>query len=58
MIDKYKPLVCIGGHMHEHYGKIKLGKTVCIAAGFGSNANTLLEIEKGKVKRIRFSNKK
>jgi len=54
MVDKYKPTVCIGGHMHEHYRKIILGKTTCIAAGFGSNANTLLETEGGKVKRVRF----
>jgi Icc-related predicted phosphoesterase len=55
MIDKYKPAVFIGGHMHEHYRKIQLGKTTCIAAGFGSNAVTLLETEKGGVKRVRFS---
>ncbi|MBI4768621.1 MAG: metallophosphoesterase [Deltaproteobacteria bacterium] len=55
MIDKYQSQVCIGGHMHEHYGKIMLKKTTCLAAGFGANANTLLETEKGKVRRISFS---
>jgi Icc-related predicted phosphoesterase len=55
MIDKYNPQVFIGGHMHEHYGEVSLGKTVCIAAGYGQNANTLLETESGVVGRINFS---
>jgi Icc-related predicted phosphoesterase len=55
MIDKYQPQVFIGGHMHEHYGKVSLGKTACIAAGFGQDANTLLETEEGVVRRISFS---
>lgn len=54
MIDKYQPVVCIGGHMHEHYGKIQIGKTTCIAAGFGSDASTLLELEDGKIKSLKF----
>ena len=43
--DKYQPVVCIGGHMHEHHDKDILGKTVVINAGFGSAVNTLLEVE-------------
>lgn len=51
---KYKPSICIGGHMHEHFAKCKLGKTTVINAGFGPNVNTLLEIENNKIKNIKF----
>ncbi len=51
---KYKPLVCIGGHMHEHFGKCKLGKTTVINAGFGSYVNVLLEIKNNKIKQLKF----
>lgn len=54
IIERYQPLVCIGGHMHEHFGKDKIGRTIIINAGFGSEVNTLLEIEKGKIKRLEF----
>lgn len=53
-ILKHKPLVCIGGHMHEYFGKIKLGKTTVINAGFGSKVNTLLTIKNGKINSIKF----
>lgn len=52
--DKYQPLLCIGGHMHEHFGKIKIKKTTAINVGFGSHVNTLIELEKGKIKKIEF----
>lgn len=55
-ILKYKPLLCIGGHMHEYFGKTKLGKTTAINAGFGTNVNTLIELDekKGTIKKITF----
>jgi len=53
-IIKFKPLVCIGGHMHEHFGKDNIGKTVVINAGFGSKVNTLLTIENNKIKELKF----
>ncbi len=55
---KNNPLLCIGGHMHEHFAKCKLGKTTVINAGFGPNVNTLLEIENNKIKSIKFWNGK
>ena len=58
MIDKYRPLVCIGGHMHEHFGKDKVGKTICINAGFGSYVNTFLELKGDKIKKLEFYNRK
>lgn len=51
---KYSPLVCIGGHIHEHFGKCKLGKTTVINAGYGGKVNTLLEIENSRIKSIKF----
>jgi Icc-related predicted phosphoesterase len=55
MIDKYQPRIFIGGHMHEHYGKVQVGKTTCLAAGYGAKAVTLIETERGGVRRISFS---
>lgn len=52
--DKYQPLLCIGGHMHEHFGKCKIGKTTVINVGFGSHVNTLINIKDGKIKKIDF----
>ena len=52
--DKHQPLLCIGGHMHEHFGKKKLQKTTIINVGFGSYVNTLIELDKGKIKKIKF----
>jgi|SRR3989339_389082 len=53
MVMKHKPLLCIGGHMHENYGKKVLGKTTVINSGFGADVNTLVEIKNNKL-RIRF----
>ncbi|MFH1211968.1 MAG: metallophosphoesterase [Candidatus Woesearchaeota archaeon] len=54
MIDRYQPLVCIGGHMHEYFQKCSVGKTTAINAGFGGHVNTLLEISGDKIKKIEF----
>jgi len=58
MIEKHKPLICIGAHMHEHYGTCKIGKTVVLNAGYGGEKNTLLELENGKLRSINFHGKK
>ncbi|MEK6974409.1 MAG: hypothetical protein AABW41_04210, partial [Nanoarchaeota archaeon] len=58
IIEKYQPLICIGGHMHEHFGKCRIGKTIAINTGFGSNVNTFLELEGSKIKRLEFYRKK
>lgn len=56
MIEKYQPPLCVGGHMHEHFGKTKLGKTTIINAGFGRYVNTLIDLDedKGRVRNIKF----
>lgn len=56
---KYKPLLCIGGHIHEYFGKDKIGKTIVINAGFGKDANVLIDLDesKGKIRKIEFYKK-
>lgn len=58
--EKYQPLLCIGGHIHEGVGKDKIGKTVVINPGFGKDAQVLIDIDekKGKICKIKFYNKK
>ncbi len=53
-IEKYQPLLSISGHMHEHYGKVCLGDTLCIAAGFGADSNTLIETKGAGIIKLRF----
>lgn len=54
--ERYQPLLCIGGHIHDHFGKTKIGKTIVINAGFGKDANVLIDLdeEKGKIRKIEF----
>ncbi len=54
--EKYQPLFCVGGHIHEHFGKTKIGKTIVINAGFGKDANVLIDLdeEKGRIRKIEF----
>lgn len=54
MINKYKPLINVAGHMHEHFGKCKIGRTICVNAGYGPSKNILLEIEQNRIKRLEF----
>ncbi len=58
-IKKYQPLLCVGGHIHEHFGKTKIGKTIVINAGFGKYAQVLIDLDenKGKIKKIEFCGK-
>jgi len=48
-----KPLLCVGGHVHEGRGRDKIGKTVVVNPGMG---NVLVEIDenRGKIKSIKF----
>ncbi len=55
-IDKWQPLVHIGGHIHEGRGMQKLGKTTCVnpgAAHEGEAAIITLDEKRVKVKFIR-----
>jgi Icc-related predicted phosphoesterase len=51
---KYKPLICIGGHIHEHHGKDMIGPTRVVNAGFGPKVNTFLEIKGKKISKLKF----
>jgi Icc-related predicted phosphoesterase len=54
--EKYQPLICVGGHMHEHFGKDKIRKTIVINAGFGRDANVLIDLDEKnrKIRKITF----
>jgi Icc-related predicted phosphoesterase len=54
LILEFQPLVCVGGHMHEHFGSCKLGKTTVINAGFGPEKNVLLELSGKRIKTLKF----
>jgi len=49
-IKKYQPLLCVSGHIHEHFGKIKIGKTAVINVGFGKHAQVLIDLDEKKEK--------
>ena len=57
--ERYQPLMCIGGHVHESPGKDKIGKTTLINPGFGVDAQVLIDVDedKGKVRKIKFYGK-
>ena len=57
MIIKHQPILSIAGHMHEHYGTCKLGKTTVLNAGYGGNTSTLIELKNEKLKNIKFHGK-
>lgn len=54
MVDAYSPLICIGGHMHEHFGHCKVGRTVCVNAGFGGSVYTIIELKGKTLARMEF----
>ncbi|MDP4039999.1 MAG: metallophosphoesterase [Candidatus Pacearchaeota archaeon] len=54
---KQKPLFCIGGHMHEHFGKDKIGNTILVNVGFGRGKAVVVELVEGKIKKLRFYGK-
>lgn len=57
LIDKYQPILFIGGHMHENQGKAKIEKTIVINPGpayEGKAAIIEIDDKKGKVKSIKF----
>jgi Icc-related predicted phosphoesterase len=58
--EKYQPLICVGGHIHEGMGKDRIGKTLVINPGYGESAQVLIDIDenKGKVRGVKFYGKK
>jgi len=56
-IEKHKPLLYVGGHMHEHQEKMKIGKTIVVNPGYGRDGKAaIIELSDGKpkIESIRF----
>ena len=57
IINRYQPVLCVSGHMHENQGKCKIGKTVAVNTGAALDGKCVVvdfDTEKGKVKSIKF----
>ncbi len=57
IIEQHKPILGIGGHMHENQGKRKIGKTTVINNGAAfENKATIIDFdeEKGRIRKIKF----
>ncbi|MCK5342685.1 MAG: metallophosphoesterase [Candidatus Heimdallarchaeota archaeon] len=50
---KFKPEVCVGGHVHEGKGEDRIGKTFVLNPGMGQVLLEFNEI-RGKVKKVKF----
>lgn len=57
LIEKWQPLICIGGHMHEHFTADQIGKTVCVNAGFGSFVNIIMDMKGKRISKLQFIRK-
>ncbi|TRZ55012.1 hypothetical protein D4Q76_01280, partial [archaeon] len=56
-IEQYQPLLFIGGHMHEHQGQTKIGKTIVVNPGYGREGKAaVIELSDGKpkIEKIKF----
>ena len=59
VINTYQPLLSFGGHIHEAWGKDKIGKTILINPGAAHERKAvILELDNGKVKGVKFHGKK
>ena len=53
-IKKYKPLLHFCGHIHESQGVSRIGKTLCINAGYGRNGQAVIVELENKKTKIKF----
>jgi len=53
---RFKPVICVGGHIHDHRGRGKIGKTIVINPGYGKKAQVLIDfdVEKKRIKSVKF----
>ncbi len=50
IIEKYKPLLCVGGRMHEGFGVDKIGRTICVNNGATFESHyAIVDIKNNKV---------
>jgi len=57
IIDKYQPVLAIGGHFHENQGKCKIGKTLVVNPGAAVDGRAAIidfDKKRGKIKSVRF----
>ena len=55
IINTYQPVLHLGGHIHEAWGKDKVGKTVLINPGAAHEGRAaVVELREGKIKKIKF----
>src|SRR4030043_581613 len=57
IINKYQPVLGIGGHMHENQGKCKINQTTVINTGAAFEGKAALidfDEDKGKVRKVEF----
>ncbi len=60
IVEQQKPLLAVGGHIHEGFGQDKIGKTIILNSGSLAEGKMIfidLE-EKGKIRKIKFIGKK
>jgi Icc-related predicted phosphoesterase len=53
MIDKFQPTVAIGGHIHESFGKQRLGKTLVLNPGAANDGRAMI-LDTDKRMRVKF----
>ncbi len=54
LIEKYHPILSVGGHIHESKGKQKIGKTLCINPGAAHEGHAaIIELDNGKIKTVK-----
>lgn len=54
VIDKWQPIVHVGGHIHEGRGMQKLGKTLCVNPGAAHEGQAAIITLEGKGVKVRF----
>ena|SRR3989344_6009316 len=55
IINKWQPVLHLGGHIHESYGKDKLGRTILVNPGAAHEGKAaIIELINGKLKKVEF----
>lgn len=55
IINKHQPLLAVAGHIHENFGKDKIGKTIAINSGSAAEGEgVIIDVEKANIKSIKF----